>query len=76
MIRPERDVMQALARIATTRDGELLLNWIDESTKEALDTLMSTNEPYIMHRGQGAIKELSNIKKTFNDSINFMRENK
>jgi hypothetical protein len=76
MIRPEREIMEALARIANTRDGELLLQWIRDSSKDVMDVLMSTHEPHIMHRGQGAIKELSNIQNTFSDSINFARANK
>ena len=76
MIRPEHNVIEVLARIGNSNDGEVLLKWIESSVKDAMDNLMSTHEIHLMHRGQGAIKELTNIQKAFSDSKDFVRTHK
>ena len=76
MIRPDQRTMEALARIGSSNEGEVFLEWIESSVKEAMEALMSTHEIHLMHRGQGTIKELNNIQKAFSDSIDFARAHK
>jgi len=76
MIRPDAQTIEALARIGSTHDGALMLKWVEASRNDAVDSLMSTHEVHLMHRGQGAIKELSNITKTFIDAKEIARLNR